>query len=698
MYTSIGNRHASSGAQLDFELEEGCDLALSVFESISRDQVTTGAHDGCIRCRRIQACIQWAASQNLITSDHNMIRTTYEGNLKLFGTSYSAPVVVLQCWKQVQSPEIRETWGRTMAYTFAIIYGGPESRKAPSNAQCLPLPSKTSSRQTFAFIQNQLDACTLHHKECRSDVSQSATALQKFRILEIQDTHLKLVPAKPGHRYACLSHCWGKAQSVVKTTRATLEVYCTSGVSLADLPKTFRDAVRICCKLNISCIWIDSLCIVQDDSNDWFDQAGRMASIFDNAYLTIAASKAKDSRSGCFGKVDRVHRGLPLPGFDKVFIRRTVPLPLHTGWRAAKDPDPTEEDNKSLKRYWPLLTRAWVFQEILLSKRVIHYGVNEVIWQCGSKIQHQGTIIPRYVVHPTSVLPKMLRSNDDSVIVDHVLSWHDMVSDYCKRELTFSKDRLPALAAVARYMSGLRQNDAYLAGLWHHTLIYDLTWSVVPCHNMRSRLDIPTWSWAKCSTPVGWSPTVSEGKRFANTDVLTTVCTTEGGPFTGRTKEAAILIQAALIPLKDIRPVLDIFHSRGLDSNATKAAGIKNSFQSLDIFNVQIPISWDQTPESTILSESEAFALPLIRFEKLLPGCVMVALLIQKTDIVIWNDQIEDSRYGKACYKRIGIVQLQLEGDRGLYSADQFIEAQRVYMSALVERVEAMETHVVTLI
>ena len=239
MYASTSDRHTSSGAQLDFRLEEGCDLALSVYESISRDQVTTGACNGCIRCRRIQACIQWAASQDLITSDHNMIRCTYEGNLKLFGTSHSTPVMRLQCWKQGPLAENREAWGCTLAYTFAVVYGGPESRKAPLNAQCLPLPSKTSSRQTFAFIKNQLDVCTSQHKDCRSDISQSVVALQKFRLLEIKDTHLKLVPAEPDRRYACLSHCWGKAQSVVKTTQATLELFSTSGVSLADFQRPF---------------------------------------------------------------------------------------------------------------------------------------------------------------------------------------------------------------------------------------------------------------------------------------------------------------------------------------------------------------------------------------------------------------------------------------------------------------------------
>lgn len=58
------------------------------------------------------------------------------------------------------------------------------------------------------------------------------------------------------------------------------------------LPSTFQDAITVTRRLGIAYIWIDSLCIVQDDAQDWEREAAKMALIFESAYLTIAATAA----------------------------------------------------------------------------------------------------------------------------------------------------------------------------------------------------------------------------------------------------------------------------------------------------------------------------------------------------------------------------------------------------------------------
>jgi hypothetical protein len=703
MFPSINRPSSDAGAQLNFEFETGCCPRHGFFVRSSRDQVEVGARDGCILCRYIEACISWAFSYGLISNDHIWTRSTFGGNLDIFGTSDSTPIVGLQCWRIGQVPEIREDCGLREAY------GVPDSL---NKAQCFSLPGKTSSRKTFAFLKMQLNHCISEHAECRSDISQSAVALQDFRLLEIRDTHLKLVSAQPGDRYACLSHCWGETQSVAKTTQATLKVFKTLGVPLAELPKTFRDAVQVCRKLNIRCIWIDSLCIVQDDSNDWLDQAGRMAAIFDNAYLTIAASKARDSASGCFSKVDRVYRGQPLPGFPDIFIRHTVPLPLHSTWAATEGAN-LGEDARRVRQYWPLLTRAWVFQEILLSKRVVHFGMNEVSWQCSTKIQQQGTVVPKYMLYQNAALPRTLRSRNSPgpgpEFGNHDRMWHDLASDYSTRELTFSEDRLPAISAIARYMSGLRQNDTYMAGLWHHTMINDLTWSIwwrgrrFSIDKERSQIHIPTWSWASCSAAVVWNAAAFDGDHFANTKILTTTCTSEGGPFTGRITHAAILIKAALIPLLSFHCMLEIRHPRELDDTCPRTVEGKDMLESLSIpKSVQIKVLWDQGSGAEIPSEPEILALPLLHFKRPShPHCTMTCLLIQATATKLTHDQVEDPHYGKDCYKRVGTLELWLEGDRAAQTKDEskrFDDAREVYISTLVKHVEALETHVITLV
>ena len=75
--------------------------------------------------------------------------------------------------------------------------------------------------------------------------------------------------------YATLSHCWGKTQ-IITTTTATLESR-KKGIGYNQLSKTFQDAVVITHELGLRYIWIDSLCILQDDLSDWETESKNMA-------------------------------------------------------------------------------------------------------------------------------------------------------------------------------------------------------------------------------------------------------------------------------------------------------------------------------------------------------------------------------------------------------------------------------------
>src|SRR5271170_8055968 len=85
----------------------------------------------------------------------------------------------------------------------------------------------------------------------------------------------------------------------LKSTRDTLKAHF-AGIPWSSLPETFQDAITITRKLGIQYLWIDALCIVQDDLSDWEIESSKMASIYSHSFLTIAASHGRDSRSGCF--------------------------------------------------------------------------------------------------------------------------------------------------------------------------------------------------------------------------------------------------------------------------------------------------------------------------------------------------------------------------------------------------------------
>jgi hypothetical protein len=165
--------------------------------------------------------------------------------------------------------------------------------------------------------------------------------------------------------YACLSHCWGSGADILKTLNGNLLSHQKEGIKVASLPRTFKEAVTVCQRLNIVYLWIDSLCIIQDSDSDWRVQAASMAGIYANAYLTIAAASARDPSQGLFRMTDWACIGQPLPGYAVVYIRRKSVQP-----------------NIHNDRAWPLLHRGWLFQEMSLSPRILYFSEGEVAWQC----------------------------------------------------------------------------------------------------------------------------------------------------------------------------------------------------------------------------------------------------------------------------------------------------------------------------
>ncbi|KAF2446745.1 HET-domain-containing protein, partial [Karstenula rhodostoma CBS 690.94] len=104
------------------------------------------------------------------------------------------------------------------------------------------------------------------------------------------------------------------------------------------IPRTFNDAMKITRALGLRYIWIDSLCIIQDDEQDWQHEAMRMAEVYRGSYLNIAAIDSLN----CNG------------GFE-VFSS-------------------------------PLNVRGWVFQELILAPRVLYCGRRQMYWQCSEKV------------------------------------------------------------------------------------------------------------------------------------------------------------------------------------------------------------------------------------------------------------------------------------------------------------------------
>jgi hypothetical protein len=199
------------------------------------------------------------------------------------------------------------------------------------------------------------------------------------RLLDVSDSDsgiVRLLDNGRGHtrqeRYVALSHRWGSPDQHAKfcTYKANMEEL-KSGINITRLPKTFQDAVNITHGLRLQRLWIDSLCIIQDDQGDWEAESKLMGRVFSSAYCTIAASCAGGSSDG-FLK--------PRPK------RRCAVMPGPQGDRTYSVCEAIDDFHRDVDR-GELNQRGWVLQERALSRRTIYFTATQSYWECGGGVR-----------------------------------------------------------------------------------------------------------------------------------------------------------------------------------------------------------------------------------------------------------------------------------------------------------------------
>ncbi|EKD17979.1 het domain containing protein [Drepanopeziza brunnea f. sp. 'multigermtubi' MB_m1] len=392
-----------------------------------------------------------------------------------------------------------------------------------------PLPlTAGDSDEDFELVRRWLEDCRYSHESCRK-ASLTHTRLPT-RVLDIgagdglEEPYLLETSGMHGC-YITLSHCWG-GEVPLTTTSATI-IQRKLSIPLSSLPKTFRDAVFISRRLDVRYLWVDSLCIVQDSRSDWEKESALMGDVYGRSYLTIAARGAANANVGCF-----IPRNAELPPCRLEY--RDGPVP---GAFFVRDPS---SKNERIDQS-PLDGRGWVFQERILSPRVLYYGSQQLYWECASATLRQdgkyrdvegdkfrsydgfkqcwdpnAAIKPRLPPLGSSEYP--VEMDDASAKSLELMSrWYRIVEQYSRRQLTFASDRLPAIAGVAKQFHR-STGYAYVAGLWKEDLVAGLLWYRSGHKGAITSSRLPTWSWARFSGGIGFWGEGGSGLKLLKTD------------------------------------------------------------------------------------------------------------------------------------------------------------------------------------
>jgi hypothetical protein len=166
------------------------------------------------------------------------------------------------------------------------------------------LSTETSSPESQKLAIQWFQQCTTSHKKCNS--FENEMGWTPTRLLDLNSsttTHdISLVEtnnlASTDLSYMALSHCWGNSPMLTLQLGNLNEF--RRAIEFKRLPKTFQDAILAVKWFDIRYLWIDSLCIIQDDTEDWRTESQRMKDVYKNAIGVIAATGGSSSSSGCF--------------------------------------------------------------------------------------------------------------------------------------------------------------------------------------------------------------------------------------------------------------------------------------------------------------------------------------------------------------------------------------------------------------
>jgi hypothetical protein len=467
----------------------------------------------------------------------------------------------------------------------------------------------SASLEAFFRARKWLEHCVEHDEAC----TPPNRDFTPRRLIDVgnwnEPFELFLVELQEPAPYACLSYCWGpNTENVLKTTTTNLEAHFKH-IRFSYMPPGIQDAVRVCRGLQIHYLWVDSLCLIQNDLEMWLQDASSMDLIYLNSHVTIAAQEPETCNKNFPGKQSF---GASLRQHHISVHLATTEGQVHVeGFLRTETEDEFERGGREP---YSLETRGWCFQESLLPNRRLCYNGKEMVWECLCRtICECGHIIRNVQSRPygrEGAMLKRARLNAEPIFsrlqtvsakprwnnlqhteipksdwgsrfakstwhsglpnLEHD-NWRSLISDYSKRLLSRREDKLRAISGLAKVVrDNMRSEtgdlDEYFAGLWRQEFVYDLAWQVDPSpqsnasktprrYGLEPSTGIPTWSWAAVDVPISYRSTqpIKSWKHEPQVRDLCSIvsikCSREiPDDLTSATVDGCAVLKGALIP------------------------------------------------------------------------------------------------------------------------------------------------------
>jgi Heterokaryon incompatibility protein (HET) len=309
---------------------------------------------------------------------------------------------------------------------------------------------------------------------------------------------------------------------MLKSTRAKVEEF-QRGLPMDFVSPTFYDAMEATRQLGFRYLWIDSLCIIQDDPEELKLEIENMGNIFRRSSCTIAAIHAWDGAGKDRGlffhrdsdplavKLALPYTRIPLPALSQRVFKIDSPCFI---WKLQWLKDVTLKDRTQRQNHTVILRpratslpystnsewykRGWIFQERILSRRIIYYSERKLYWSCFGTTGDEEGGDPEEPFRICVSSPISSNTNQLSTI------WRHLLSDYVHCNFSHKKDRLLAIkgishvlgTALSRIHTGIAEDKTGDCLLWYT--------DKAPLAAIEG-LCTPSWTWAYLDGPVSFS-------------------------------------------------------------------------------------------------------------------------------------------------------------------------------------------------